>query len=108
MPTPHYVRSPFCPPIDLRLPSRSYFCDAVWNHIMVCHFNFAWQDATTFEPYEHESEANLALYKSSGMADHVEYAAYFDVESENIYGHGTIPERSWVLCVVGQQWKVKT
>jgi lipopolysaccharide transport system ATP-binding protein len=49
---------------------------------------------------------NLALYKSSGMADHVEYAAYFDVESENIYGHGTIPERSWVLCVVGQQWKV--
>jgi hypothetical protein len=33
---------------------------------MVGHFNFAWQDATTFEPYEHESEANLALYKSFG------------------------------------------
>jgi lipopolysaccharide transport system ATP-binding protein len=49
---------------------------------------------------------NLALYKSSGMADHVEYAAYFDVESENVYGHGTIPERGWVLTVMGQQWKV--
>jgi lipopolysaccharide transport system ATP-binding protein len=49
---------------------------------------------------------NLALYKSGGMADHVEYAAYFDVESENIYGHGTIPERQWVLTVIGQQWNV--
>ena len=49
---------------------------------------------------------NMALYKSGGMADHVEYAAYFDVESENIYGHGKIPERNWVLCVVGQEWKV--
>jgi lipopolysaccharide transport system ATP-binding protein len=49
---------------------------------------------------------NLAMYKSGGMADHVECAAYFDVESENIYGHGTIPERQWVLTVIGQQWKV--
>ena len=50
---------------------------------------------------------NLALYKSGGMADHVESAAYFDVESENIYGHGTIPERQWVLTVIGQEWNVK-
>jgi lipopolysaccharide transport system ATP-binding protein len=49
---------------------------------------------------------NLAMYKSGGMADHVEYAAYFDVESENIYGHGTIPQRQWVLTVIGQQWVV--
>jgi lipopolysaccharide transport system ATP-binding protein len=49
---------------------------------------------------------NLAMYKSGGMADHVEYAAYFDVESENIYGHGTIPQRQWVLTVIGQQWLV--
>jgi lipopolysaccharide transport system ATP-binding protein len=49
---------------------------------------------------------NLALYKSSGMADHVEYAAYFDVESENLYGHGSIPERQWVLCLIGQEWTV--
>jgi lipopolysaccharide transport system ATP-binding protein len=50
---------------------------------------------------------NLAIYKSSGMADHVEYAAYFDVESENFYGHGTIPPRSWVLNVIGQEWNVQ-
>ncbi|ELR13629.1 origin recognition complex2, putative [Acanthamoeba castellanii str. Neff] len=42
------------------------YAPLLWNHIMVGHFNFAWQDATTFEPYEHESEANLALYKSFG------------------------------------------
>jgi hypothetical protein len=40
------------------------------------------------------------------MADHVEYAATFDVESENIYGHGQIPERQWVLTVIGQRWEV--
>jgi hypothetical protein len=48
----------------------------------------------------------MAVFKSGGMADHVECAAYFDVESENIYGHGTIPPRQWVLCVMGQEWVV--
>lgn len=48
---------------------------------------------------------NLALYRGTGMSDHVETAAYFDVESENIYGQGTIPPRQWVLSVIGQRWE---
>lgn len=49
---------------------------------------------------------NLALYRGTGLSDHVETAAYFDVESENIYGHGHIPERQWVLSVIEQGWSV--
>jgi len=49
---------------------------------------------------------NLALQKSGGVADQVETAAYFDVESENLYGQGTIPERQVVLCLIDQRWSV--
>ncbi len=49
---------------------------------------------------------NAALYKAGGNADHVEYAAFFDVESENIYGYGTLPERRVVQSIISQNWTV--
>ncbi len=49
---------------------------------------------------------NLGVSKSGGISDLVECAAYFDVESENLYGHGTIPERQFVMCVIDQKWTV--
>ncbi|HYE19896.1 MAG TPA: ABC transporter ATP-binding protein [Tepidisphaeraceae bacterium] len=49
---------------------------------------------------------NVALHKLGGISDQVETAAYFDVESENLYGQGRIPERQVVMCVIDQQWSV--
>lgn len=48
---------------------------------------------------------NLALYKSAVMADYVQYAGFFDVEVDDIYGTGKIPPRDWVLCLIKHSWK---
>ncbi len=47
---------------------------------------------------------NLSLLKAGVMADYVRYATYFDVETEDIYGTGRLPDRDWVLCLRQQQW----
>jgi lipopolysaccharide transport system ATP-binding protein len=46
---------------------------------------------------------NVALLKGAGIADHVQSAMYFDVESDNAYGP-KVPSRSWVLCLIKQRW----
>ncbi len=47
---------------------------------------------------------NLSLLKGGEMADYLPYAVYFDVETDDIYGTGKLPERSWVYCLRQQQW----
>jgi lipopolysaccharide transport system ATP-binding protein len=47
---------------------------------------------------------NLAVRKGTAYADRVDYAAYFDVEADDFYPTGRIPERDWVTCVIGQKW----
>jgi lipopolysaccharide transport system ATP-binding protein len=47
---------------------------------------------------------NLALFKGGVMADYIQYAAWFDVEAEDVYGSGKLPGRDWVLCVLRHKW----
>ena len=47
---------------------------------------------------------NLSLLKAGVMADYLQYAAYFDVETEDIYGTGKLPDRDWVFSLRQQQW----
>ncbi|MEO6786624.1 MAG: ABC transporter ATP-binding protein [Chthoniobacteraceae bacterium] len=47
---------------------------------------------------------NIVLYRGTAMADHVQNAAYFDIEPEDIYGSGRIPPRDWVVGLLQHQW----
>jgi len=47
---------------------------------------------------------NVALRRGGALADSVEYAAYFDVEPNDVYGTGRIPDRSTALCVLQHKW----
>ncbi len=49
---------------------------------------------------------NLSLLRAGVMADYLQYAAYFDVEADDIYGTGKLPDRDWVYCLRQQQWLV--
>jgi lipopolysaccharide transport system ATP-binding protein len=48
--------------------------------------------------------ANAEVFKGPAEADVVERAAEFDVEPADFFGTGKLPERSWVMCVIGQRW----
>jgi lipopolysaccharide transport system ATP-binding protein len=50
---------------------------------------------------------NIALMKGGTMADYIQYAGYFDVEAEDVYGSGKVPPRDWVLCVLRHRWSVE-
>jgi lipopolysaccharide transport system ATP-binding protein len=50
---------------------------------------------------------NVALLKNGVMADYIQEAAYFDVEVDNVSRVGKVPARSWVLCVIKQEWSTK-
>ena len=50
---------------------------------------------------------NVALLKNGVMADYLQEAAYFDVEVDNVSRVGKVPARSWVLCVIKQEWSTK-
>jgi lipopolysaccharide transport system ATP-binding protein len=47
---------------------------------------------------------NLALFRGTAMADHIEQAASFDVEADEFYRTGRMPSREWVLCLLQHQW----
>ncbi len=49
---------------------------------------------------------NLSLLKAGVMADYIQYAACFDIETDDIYGTGKLPDRDWVLCLKDHQWLV--
>ncbi|MCZ6672448.1 MAG: ABC transporter ATP-binding protein [Verrucomicrobia bacterium] len=52
---------------------------------------------------------NLSLIRAGGAitADHIQYAAYFDLEGSNIFGSGKIPERDLVVCLRQHAWTVE-
>jgi len=47
---------------------------------------------------------NLALFRGTALADHIEQAASFDVEADEFYATGRVPSREWVLCLLKHQW----
>jgi lipopolysaccharide transport system ATP-binding protein len=49
---------------------------------------------------------NVALIRGAALADHVEYAAEFQVEVEDVYGSGKLPTRDWVLCLLNHNWSL--
>jgi lipopolysaccharide transport system ATP-binding protein len=50
---------------------------------------------------------NIALSRGGVMADYVEHAAFFDVESADVLGTGKIPPREWSLCVMPHKWSAE-
>ena len=49
---------------------------------------------------------NLALFRGTAMADHIEQAASFDVEADEFYRTGRVPSREWVLCLLQHKWSL--
>ncbi len=47
---------------------------------------------------------NIALFRGTAMADHIEQATSFDVEADEFYRSGRVPSRAWGLCLLRHQW----
>jgi lipopolysaccharide transport system ATP-binding protein len=47
---------------------------------------------------------DIQLLKGGGETDYVHRALDFDVESEDVFGTGRMPERSWALTLVRHNW----
>ena len=47
---------------------------------------------------------NLALFRGTAIADHIEQAASFDVEADEFYSTGRVPPRDWVMCLLKHKW----
>jgi lipopolysaccharide transport system ATP-binding protein len=47
---------------------------------------------------------NVGFHKGTMLADHVEYAAHFDVEGDNFFPSGRLPDRAWVISVLEHAW----
>lgn len=47
---------------------------------------------------------NLTLLKGGDRADYIQYATYFEVEADDVYGTGKLPKRHSVFCVRQQTW----
>jgi len=41
---------------------------------------------------------NLRLVRIKALADHLQHAASFDVESDDFVGIGKLPTRDWTMC----------
>src|SRR5207247_11226942 len=50
---------------------------------------------------------DVGMKKAGGYADWVDDAASFDVEADDFYGSGRIPNRDWVLCVIPHEWRAE-
>jgi hypothetical protein len=51
---------------------------------------------------------NVELFKGLAGADEVAYAAEFDIEEEDFYGTGKMPDREWALGVLAHRWACTT
>ncbi len=47
---------------------------------------------------------NLSIQRGNSLSDHIEHAAAFDVEADDVYGTGKVPPREEALCVLRQEW----
>lgn len=52
---------------------------------------------------------NLSLYRAAGKirADHIKYAVYFDIERNDIFGNGILPDRDWVVGLRNFEWEIQ-
>jgi lipopolysaccharide transport system ATP-binding protein len=48
---------------------------------------------------------NLDLVHGHQLADRIAYAAYFDVEEDDFYGTGKLPNREWTMTVLRHRWR---
>lgn len=49
---------------------------------------------------------NLRIKKGEAVADYIQFAKFFDVVEEDIYGTGKYPPRDWVTGIINQDWKL--
>lgn len=49
---------------------------------------------------------NIACMVGGVLADHVKHAVRFDIEADDFYGTGKLPERPSSLCLLKQNWQV--
>ena len=47
---------------------------------------------------------NALLYNHGTMCDYVQRAIQFDVEAQDLYGTGKVPERHWVIGLLPHSW----
>jgi len=47
---------------------------------------------------------NLVLLRGTTIADDIHYAAYFDVEADDFFGTGKLPQREWAISVTKHSW----
>jgi lipopolysaccharide transport system ATP-binding protein len=50
---------------------------------------------------------NLRIKKGAADADYIQYAAFFDVEADNIDGTHEFAERGWMLTLIQHQWSTE-
>jgi lipopolysaccharide transport system ATP-binding protein len=50
---------------------------------------------------------NITFEKGPLVADRVEYADFIDVEPDNFFGEGRLPERKWMLCLLRHKWNLE-
>src|SRR5205823_2798106 len=48
---------------------------------------------------------HIGLTRGSQIADHVHYAAWFDVEADDFFGTGKMHPRDWVVAMLKHQWE---
>jgi lipopolysaccharide transport system ATP-binding protein len=46
----------------------------------------------------------IKVRQAGVVADHIQYAEYFDIEASDIYGTGKIQGRDWTICLRQQVW----
>jgi lipopolysaccharide transport system ATP-binding protein len=49
---------------------------------------------------------DIELMKGNLRADFIPTAGYFDVEPEDVFGTGMLPQRDWVVALLGQRWRL--
>jgi len=49
---------------------------------------------------------NLSIRRGGELADSLEQAAFFDIDAEDFYGTGRLPERNTALCVLPNSWSL--
>jgi lipopolysaccharide transport system ATP-binding protein len=50
---------------------------------------------------------HILLEHAGVAADYIQGAGYFDVEAEDVFGSGRIPDREWALCVLPHRWQLE-
>jgi lipopolysaccharide transport system ATP-binding protein len=47
---------------------------------------------------------NLRIKKGETVADYIQFAKFFDVQEDDVYGTGKCPPRDWVTAIIRYQW----